>query len=308
MRFFDLHCDTPYRIYRENLDFCDMRLDVRAENFREFENFVQVSAIWSDSKRVGEKNYSDFFKIRENYLSQLKKYGINLCLKVPDICNTAPKAILAVEGASLVCKDISRLSVLYSSGVRVLTPLWRGENHIGGGYDTQTGLTSFGKSLVRECERLGIIIDVSHMSERSFWDTAEITEKPFAATHSNSKSVCCHPRNLTDEQFCAIVKRGGIVGINFYPPHVCKNYQSENFDGYIESLCKNINRFLDMGGENNIALGADRDGFERYDGYSQTEYSVRLYDALLKQTDKKTTDDIFFSNAMRFFKKSLPAE
>lgn len=307
MKLFDLHCDTPYRMYRENLELSDTHLDVCADDFFDFDDFVQISAVWSDAKRTAEQNYSDFFEITENYISGIKKSGIKLCLYAEDLCDEKPKTILSVEGGSLVCGKLSRLPVLYTGGVRMITPLWRGENDIGGGYDTQEGLTLFGRALVSECEKLGIVIDTSHMSEQAFWDTAEIASKPFAATHSNSKAVCNHPRNLSDAQFRAVMRSGGIVGINFYPPHVCDDFSAKNTDGYVKEIISHIYHFLELGGEKTLCLGADRDGFDRVEGYSETQNVLCLYDALLKENiNKKTIDDIFFGNAMRFFKKALP--
>lgn len=306
-KLFDLHCDTPYRMFREKLELCDTRLDVNSRSFSDFDGFTQISAVWSDSKRTGEQNYSDFFEIAENYFSQIKKYGIILCKNRNDLHLSCPKTILSVEGGELLCGKLSRLSVLYTNGVRILTPLWRGESDIGGGYDTEKGLTLFGRALVSECERLGVVIDTSHMSERAFWDTLELTEKPFIVSHSNSKSICPHPRNITDDQLRAVLKRGGIVGINFYPPHLAESFNEQTPDRYINAICRHIMHFLDIGGEKTLALGADRDGFDRVDGYSGTEYVTRLYDALLKERiNQKTIDDIFFGNAEHFFENALP--
>jgi membrane dipeptidase len=146
------------------------------------------------------------------------------------------------------------------------------------------------------------------MSEKSFWDTASITEGAIIASHSNSAHICPHTRNLSDIQFRTIAERAGLVGINLYPPFVSPKFKSSfSIDESINILSKHILHFLSLGGEKTICLGADRDGFDRIENYSQLRYIGKLYEKLTACGVKdKTIKDIFFGNAMNFFKKHLP--
>lgn len=312
MYLFDLHSDTPFRMYRENLQITDKRLDCSLPGLAEYEKSAAVYAVWSDHKNSGQRNYEDFFKITANLKSNIDRNSTecSICTYSEDIaCDDGKtKIILAVEGGGLLCSDLSRLQSLYKNGVRVLTPLWRGEDFIGGAHDTQKGLTGFGKELVRECGRLGIITDVSHMSVQSFSDTLSAAEGAVMASHSNSFSVCAHPRNITDEQFCAIAKRHGIVGINLYPPFVLPQ-DTPSAELLFDGLCSHILHFLSLGGEKCICMGGDRDGIPCIPGYSPVEFAVCIAERLLKLGIKQNIiNDIFYGNALRFFASALPTK
>jgi membrane dipeptidase len=134
------------------------------------------------------------------------------------------------------------------------------------------------------------------------------TDAPVIATHSNSSHVCPHTRNLSDIQFRTISERGGLVGINLYPPFVSPKLKASFSAGKsLDILAKHILHFLSLGGEKTICLGADRDGFDRIENYSETENIVKLYEKLtVCGVNDKIIKDIFFGNAMNFFKKHLP--
>ena len=310
MKHFDLHCDTPFRMYREKLSFESELLDSPLSSLCGFNDAAQVCAVWSDKNKSSQENYDEFFEICDNFFSEIDKNGekASLCKYKEDLDTEKVKLILGVEGSSLLCEDITRLKTLYDKGVRVLTLMWAGEISAGGGHDTEIGLSPFGKEVVKECERLGIIIDVSHMSEKSFWDTVKFTKLPFIASHSNSSHICPHTRNLSDIQFRTICERGGLVGINLYPPFISPIFKSNfDVDECLNHLVKHILHFLSLGGEKVLCLGADRDGFDPICGYSRLEYIGKLHEKLTACGVKdKIIKDIFFGNAMNFFKKHLP--
>lgn len=312
LKHFDLHCDTPFEIYKRELPFESELIDSPISALSEFSDAAQVCAVWSDKNKTGEENYLDFFKITDNFLSEIHRHSdiCTLCTTKESLETEKVKLILAVEGSALLCKDLSRLEKLYDKGVRILLPMWAGVIEAGGGHDTDKGLTPFGKELVKECERLGIIIDTSHMSERSFWDTVSVSTAPIIASHSNSAHICPHTRNLSDIQFLTILKTGGVVGINLYPPFISPKFNKGSTpDEYINHLSKHILHFLSIGGEKALCLGADRDGFGSVDGYSALCHIGKLYDRLTACGVKdKTVKDIFFGNAKRFFEKHLPSE
>lgn len=169
-------------------------------------------------------------------------------------------AILTVEGGEALLGNIRLLSVLYRFGVRSLCLTWNNRNEIADGVDetkTGGGLTSFGRDVVKEMNRLGMLIDVSHLSERGFWDVLELSEAPIIASHSNCKAVWDHPRNLTDDQIRGIAQKGGIVGINFVAelvgPPGCG----------LEYLYRHIDHISSLVGDDYLGFGSDFDGTER---------------------------------------------
>ena len=310
---FDLHCDTPFEMYHKKLPLDSKELDGGLSEFDGFSKATQIFAVWSDKDVGGQQNFIDFFPTVTNLEREIEKHkDVRFCTSREDLDeNERIKIILSVEGADLLCANTSRLYELYGRGVRLLTLMWRDENCAGGAHNTEKGLSEFGKTLVRECEKLGIIIDLSHASRQTFIDVASESTKPFVATHSNAYSVCPHTRNLTDDEFLEINRKGGIVGVNFHPPFLIQGAQSEDYtpDELIDALCEHIIYFLSLGGEKTVCLGADRDGIPHIDGYTPTRNAIKLYEALLKKNiEEKIIKDIFGDNAKRFFETHLPSK
>ena len=153
--------------------------------------------------------------------------AVRLCRDVKDIRASVDAGALATvlhfEGAEAIDRNFRMLEVLYEAGLRSLGPVWSRPNIFGHGVpfrfpstpDTGPGLTDDGRALVRACNELGILIDLSHLNEKGFWDVAELSEAPLVATHSNVHALSQHSRNLTDRQLAAIRESGGMVGLNF---------------------------------------------------------------------------------------------
>ena len=302
MRFFDLHCDTPYRMFHEHLPITSPALDCPLPSLLRFERAVQVMAIWSDSKKSEEENFSDFFRIAEYLRNEIEKHA-DVCALETDLRNlsdvhekTPPvRYILAVEGGALLNGKLERLERLYREGVRIFTPMWKGINSLGGAHDTKTGLSPFGEEALALCDALGITVDVSHMSDSAFEKTKTILSRPFIASHSNSRAVFPASRNLTDGQFDTIRAAGGLVGLNLYPPFVA---DAETESDFFAALARHAVHFLRRGGENTLCLGGDRDGIPRVDGYTPLSCVQKLYFALLANgISEKTANAIFYDNA-----------
>ena len=184
--------------------------------------------------------------------------------------------------------------------MRAINLVWNRDNLLCGcaASGENIGLTGAGRDFVCEAERLGIIIDVSHMSEKGFWDLCEVLNGPFMAGHSNSKKICPHPRNLTDEQFCEIVKRGGVAGINLYTEFLAK-------DATLYDVIKHIEHFMSLGGEKNIALGGDLDGCDSLpEGFGGIEDMGNLYELLLRENYREdVVRGIFYNNMYEMVEK-----
>lgn len=164
-------------------------------------------------------------------------------------------AFLAIEGAEAIDCDPGRLDEAYEQGVRMISLIWNIDNPLTGSCKTGTGLTQKGKDFFRRAQGLGMVVDVSHLSERGFWDMTELAEKPIVASHSNSAAMCRCDRNLTDEQFRAICQLGGTAGLN-----LVGSFLSESGTAMFEDFRRHLDHFLDLGGEGHIAVGLDLDG------------------------------------------------
>ena len=208
-------------------------------------------------------------------------------------------AILTLEGAAGLDYDPALLEDLFAVGFRITSLGWNEDNPLTGSHMTGGGLTDRGREYLKEAQRLGMLIDVSHISDKGFWDIMEMTQAPIIATHSNSRAVHNHSRNLTDDMFREIVNVGGVAGLNLYTDFI-----AEQAD--IDKCCDHIFHFmeLDPSGKH-IALGGDLDGCETmpkgFDGVQDyPKLSARLLESGL---DEKTVRDIFWNNALGVMEK-----
>ena len=256
MNYTDLHCDTALEIYLAGSGLCTNNFNIDAERAKFYNRYSQIFAVWSDEGKTDDENYGNFFKVRDYFMERCTESDIILCGTAAEYeeNKNRNRAVLAVEGGNLLSGDINRLAVLRGHGVRFLTLVWKGSREIGGAFDTAGGLTGFGSEVVRKCEELGIIVDISHSSDKTIADVFEIADRPVAATHSNSRSVFAHKRNLTDGQFGEIKKRGGIVGISLCNIHI------GDAPVFLKDVVKHIDYYMALGGENTVCLGCDFDG------------------------------------------------
>ena len=212
--------------------------------------------------------------------------------------NGKMSAILTLEGTAGIDYNPALLEDLWAIGFRVTSLGWNEKNPLTGSNVTGGGLTDLGREYVREAQRLGMRIDVSHISDEGFWDILKITEAPILATHSNSRAVHNHSRNLTDDMFRAIRETGGVAGYN-----ACRDFTGENPN--LDTVCDHILHFLELDPDGkHIALGGDLDGVEAMpDGFE----GVQSYPALARKLlDRGLTEenvmDIFWNNAIRVMK------
>ncbi|WP_273845732.1 dipeptidase [Rubrobacter calidifluminis] len=196
-------------------------------------------------------------------------------------------AVLHMEGADAIDTDLDALHVLHRAGLRSLGIVWSRPNAFAEGVrvrfgstpDTGAGLTEAGRRLVRTCNELGIVIDVSHLNERGFWDVAELSEAPLVATHSNAHAICPSPRNLTDAQLEAIAASDGMVGLNF-GVHFLREDGSEDTDTPIEVMVRHIDHLVEHLGMERVGFGSDFDGIRIPDAIGDVRGLPRLMQAL----------------------------
>lgn len=278
MNYFDLHCDTPYECYFKNQDFFENNLAVSGEKGAVFDNWRQVFAVWIRDDL--DEPYTLYKAILKDFKEKLKTRPDNLT------------PYFSIEGGAVIEDDIDRLYEMKKDGICALTLTWNGENRIAGGSKTDKGLTPFGKRVIKEMNFLNMLCDLSHLNEKSFYSVIELADYPIA-THSNCKSVFDCPRNLNDNQLKLIAEKDGIVGLCFYP-------QFLGGDVY-EKLYGNIYHMLELGMENNIAIGSDFDGADMGDELCDISGIPLLYAKLHeKGIDKLILDKIFYKNAENY--------
>ena len=208
-------------------------------------------------------------------------------------------AILTIEGTAGFGFDPALLDMLYQVGFRISSLGWNEKNPLTGSNVTGGGLTDLGREYVREAQRLGMIIDVSHISDEGFWDIMEITQAPIIATHSNSRAVHNHSRNITDDMFRAIVQSGGVAGFNLYTAFI-----GENVD--LDTACDHFLHFVEMDPDcKHIALGGDLDGCESLpEGFHGVQDYPLLANKLLERgLSEENVRNIFWNNALGVMKR-----
>lgn len=166
--------------------------------------------------------------------------------------------LLSVEGGEIIGENLFMLDIIFKLGVRALGLTWNQRNALGDGVGeayTQSRLTNLGQKVVECMNKLGMLIDVSHLNEAGFWHVLEISKDPIAATHSCAKALCAHPRNLTDQQLRALAKQKGVVGVNFYPQFLRES-------GLItrQDVIRHITHIAEVAGVETVGLGSDFDG------------------------------------------------
>lgn len=287
MRLFDLHCDTLCAAYDKGEGMLHNSCQISLSGaFSVFDEYRQVTAIWSRDDLDGEKCFKRFDRVVDTVFPTAS---------CPDFV-----PILSVEGGKLLCGDISRLDHLYDRGVRIFNPVWAGQCCVGGAWDTDVGLTDFGFSVIERCYQLGIIPDVSHASDKMFYEIVGIAEScggTVIASHSCSRSVFSHGRNLTDDMARVISELGGIIGVNLVVPHLGSPD--------VSAVIAHILHLCEVAGNSTVCLGCDFDGTDELPcGINGISDLPIIYELL---SDNKYPQDfadrIFYSNARNFFER-----
>jgi membrane dipeptidase len=221
-------------------------------------------------------------------------------------------AVLHIEGAEAIDADFEMLDVLHAAGLRSLGPVWSRPNAFGHGVpfrcpsspDTGPGLTDLGKALIGACNRLKILVDLSHLNERGFWDVAELSDAPLVATHSNAHAVSPHARNLTDRQLAAIGQSGGLAGVNFAVSFLRPDGRRDA-DTPIELIMTHIEHMLEHAGEDCVGFGSDFDGAPMPAELRDAAGLQKLVEAMRQRGfSQKLIEKICFRNWLRVLRKT----
>lgn len=312
MNYFDLHCDTIYelseyglyRTERGTLYQNDGQLDLRRTQM--FSHYAQIFALFCGSKPVEtpERAYAIFSHLLQTAQKAFAQSSdiLMFCRTGADFLTAQQQgktaAFLSIEGAELL-QSAEDIKLAIDAGVRIVTLTWNHCSRYGCGAasDNNRGLTAEGLRLAKHLANNGVFLDVSHLSERGFWDLAEHISSPIIATHSNSKTICPHVRNLTDAQFKEIISRGGLVGINLYVPFLTKHRHAA-----CEDAVRHIEHFCELGGEYSLCIGADWDGCDRFpEGIHDITGIELLAEALARHGYSDTQiQNLMYDNAKRF--------
>lgn len=302
MHIFDGHCDTLLRCYLEGGGLRKRSGHLDLERLSRLGHCAQFFAVFgSKTDTAGDLN--QVFR-REVAIFQ-REMEANRDLVVH--CRTAAEAeaawasgrqaaFLSVEGADLLDCDLQKLEEAYRLGVRAVNLVWNYENALSGSNAEapEKGLTTRGKDFVLRMQELGMLVDVSHLSDPGFWDVIELAKKPIFASHSNSRAVCGHKRNLTDAQFTAIIGNRGVAGIN-----MAAEFLGDDPD--LNTVVAHIEHWMSLGGEANVSLGGDWDGIDRAPRDVKDIRNLEdLAERLLQMNyPEQRVNDIFYNNLMR---------
>lgn len=320
MRIVDMHCDTIYLLQNseEGLRENSMQMDLHKmkeagyllQNFalfvnqEEVENPLETGLLMADIFHREMKKNKDLIRPVTTYdeIIKNKEEGIM-------------SALLTLEEGEICKGNPALLRNFYRLGVRMITLTWNYPNTIGCsnsqknqpyGDAVMTGLTPEGFTFIEEMERLGVIIDVSHLSDGGFYDVLHHTTKPFVASHSNARAICPHCRNLTDDMIREMGKRGCVTGLNYYGAFV--NLGGQDAKSTVEGLARHASHIANVGGIECLGLGSDFDGFHGDCELTDCSKLYLLEDALKKEGfTSSDIDKIFYKNVLNLYKEILTA-
>ena len=310
MLIIDAHCDTALSLLDLKADLYENKCHIDLKRLLEPGPRVQFFAAFANPSKYKNSSLTRVLSIIDYmYRAEEKnKDKLSICLKAQDIENAVScgkvAALLSIEGGEALNGELSVLRQLYRIGVRSMLLAWNHRNLLADGAMEKygAGLSEFGRLVVAEMNRLGMIVDVSHLCEASFQDVLELSSKPLIASHSNAKVLCGHPRNLTDSQLSDIKNNGGVVGINFYP-YFLNNTEKAS----IEDVVRHIEHICSVTGEEHIGIGTDYDGIEcTPDELEDTSCIPTLFDRLSQLNYSSSFLEKFAGlNFLRVIKKVL---
>ena len=299
LAYFDGHCDSIDRCLRLNESLIENSGHVDLSRASAFSKYTQIFAMYCKYEHDLPRRV---YELHDRFLLETERAShlITHCRTGADILAspTPMCALLSIEGAELIGSAPERLEEADSWGVRLITLTWNRANGVSGAHQDQAerGLSDMGREFMREMQRREMLVDVSHLSERGFWDVMKYTEKAVVASHSNARAVCDHTRNVTDKQICAIAESGGVVGVNLYPFFL-------GGDASMERMLRHVDHLLEVGGEQILAIGADLDGFDVPGcGMRGIEDIPMLWTALKAHGyDDALLQKMFYDNWLRVF-------
>lgn len=326
MKFFDLHCDTIWQQYKsltknkKHIKLTNNNLMVDQNKLIKGNYYAQCFAIYVSDKDNAFSVCKDMIQLYYKEINQCK--SLSPVLKYSDFKKNEESnkisAVLTVENGQVLQGDISHLNELYKLGVKMICLTHNQNNCIGynnyGGFvdskpdlltpNTTKGLTEFGRQVVYEMNKLGIIIDLSHISDKGFYDAISLSTKPVVCSHSNVRNLCPHVRNVTKEMLKKLASNGGLIGIN-----TCKHFlETDNYCGEqtIDCMVEHVLYVRKLIGIEHLAIGTDFDGLDHEVEFSSCKDIPKLIPALSRAGLSTTEiEKIAYKNALRVFKTNM---
>ena len=303
MRIVDLHCDTLYKHVVEGVPLDSPSNEVLLEGGAD-DRKLQCYAIWLPDSYSGQQAEQTAVRAAHMLRSECDRLGIKLLCPGdhPRECfeRYRSTAYLTIENGLALNGKLENVGRFADLGVRTMTLTWNARNRIGDGADVRdsNGLSAFGKEVVREMEKHHMIVDISHASERLFYDVADCTSLPFVASHSNAYAVTRHRRNLKDGQIKILMERHGLIGLNFHNAFL--NDRPE--DACLTDILRHTEHFLSLGGEDCLCFGSDFDGGTLPKNFQNSRVYHRIAELLLHHHySEGLIQKIFYDNALNFF-------
>lgn len=303
----DGHCDTLKEAFKRKIDLDDEHLNFNIANTKF--PMIQMMATYISPEEAKE-GFDIAFKVLDFFKQEKEKYKdtiVQIINKddIEKIENGKIGMMLTTENGSVIQGNLENIGKLYEAGVRMMSIVWNTENDLASGAldKVDKGLTPLGVEYIKCLNQKNILIDVSHSSEKTFWDTVKITSKPIVASHSCVYNICNHPRNLKDEQIKQIAKMNGIIGVVF-----CSEFSNPTGKANVSDVVKHIKYIKDLVGIDYVGLGSDFDGLEEnhilpdLKGIRDIE---NLINALKTEFTKKEIDKILGENWIRVIKENI---
>lgn len=312
----DLHSDTIYRLWEESREGESLKKNtfmIDLERLEKGHVTGQCFALFTPmyEHRVKGKDLSCWEvvnQMHDTFSSEIALAGIPQLKNIEETNDGKPHAILTTEEGSILEGDISRLQILKEWGVKIFGFTWNYENELA--YPNSEDSTIMNKGLkekgieaLEECERLGILVDVSHLNDGGFYDIASRAKKPFIATHSNSRAMTDVTRNLTDDMLRVLADHGGVAGLNLCPAFLRTNDSTER-KSRVEDMVRHIKHIVEIAGEDVVAIGSDLDGIGGELEINGPDKFYLLENSLVKAGfSSYLIDKLFKDNAYRVFKE-----
>lgn len=300
MKIFDAHCDVLWQLWmgKGKKSFQnDLSLHITYDQLKQNGGSVQCFAIYVPEEVPYGQRFAVALEMTNIFHEQILALPNIKWIRTKEDIQRLGKdeigALLTLEGCDAIGNELEKLKTLYYLGVRSVGLTWNYANLVADGAleSRDGGLTLFGKKVVHELNRFKVWTDVSHLSEKGFWDVIELANHPIAS-HSNSYELCQHPRNLTNEQIKALIQKDGMIGITFVPMFLAANKSV-----CMDDILRHVEHVCMLGGEKNVGFGSDFDGItetvvhvERYEHY---EYVIN---ELLKRYKEEQVNNFTYRN------------
>ena len=327
MKTIDMHCDTIMKLCMDSKNNIESNLrnneyHIDLEKMKKGEYLAQCFAMFVPF--TVENPFETCMDMISRYYDEIEanKDYILPAFNYQDIIENKRKgkmsSILTIEEGGVTKGKISNLKLFHKLGVKMITLTWNYANGVGHPNftfikgerpdfktpNTKDGLTPYGIQMVQEMNKLGIIIDVSHLSDAGFYDVLKYTTGPFVASHSNARSVCNHVRNMTDDMIRKLSLRGGVMGINFCADFLHEKEENVPNFSRVSYIVEHIKHIVKIGGIDCVGLGTDFDGIEKDLEVKDASFMPTLKEALYKEGfSKEDVDKIFYKNFLRVFKE-----